>query len=126
MLCWLPVFVPTCSVDQVNWLICLEVGCQALMALDKQPVRRFALQPFWGLPQALPSRSGSGQRGWGTAAGKRASNRASKQRLLQPLTQQSGAVPMVQGDCPCYIAQRNRDGPLSPVHNPGKQPENRD
>lgn len=55
MLCWLPVFVPTCSVDQVNWLICLEVGCQALMALDKQPVQCFALQPFWGLPQVLLS-----------------------------------------------------------------------
>lgn len=61
-LCWLPVFVPTCSVDQVNWLICLEVGCQALMALDKQPVQCFALQPFWGLPQVLPRWPGSGQR----------------------------------------------------------------
>lgn len=63
MLCWLPVFVPTCSVDQVNWLICLEVGCQALMALDKQPVQCFALQPFWGLPQVLLSWPRSGQRG---------------------------------------------------------------
>lgn len=35
MLRWLPVVVPTCSVDQVNWLICLEVGCQTLMALNK-------------------------------------------------------------------------------------------
>lgn len=48
MLRWLPVVVPTCSVDRVSWLICLEVGCQTLMALDRQLVRHFAPQPFRG------------------------------------------------------------------------------
>lgn len=66
-LCWLPVAVPTCSADQVKWLICLGAGSQALMALDTQPVLCSALQPFWGLLQVLPSWPSSGHRGWGTA-----------------------------------------------------------
>lgn len=73
MLCWLPVCVPTCGAEQVKRLICLQAGCQALMALDKQPEHCFALQPFWGLLQVLPSWPGSGQRDRGTASRKRAS-----------------------------------------------------
>lgn len=86
-----------------------------------------------GLPQVLLSWPCSGQRGQGTAAGKhamkhagkRASKHASKPGLLQPLTQHSGTVSMMQGDWPCYTAQRSWGEPLSPVHNLGKLLENR-
>lgn len=86
-----------------------------------------------GLPQVLLSWPSSGQRGRGTAArkhamkhaGKRARKHASKPGLLQPLTQHSGAVSMLQGDGPCYIAQRSWGELLSPVHNLGKLLENR-
>ena len=57
----------------------------------------------------------------GTASRKRGSECASKPGLLQPLTRQSGVVRVVRRT----TAQRNRDGPLSPVHNLGKQLEDR-
>lgn len=55
------------------------------------------------------------QRGWGTAARKYDSKSASKPGLLQPLLTEQ-CSPQGAGDWPCYTAQRNRDGPLSPVH----------
>lgn len=106
-LCWLPVVVPTCSADQVNWLICLGAGSQALMALDMQPARCSALQPFWGLPQVLPSWPGSGQRGWGTAPRKWVRKCASKHARKHASFCSHGLNRVVQQSWPCYPAHGN-------------------